>query len=169
MQITHAFGLAGAADATGPTIVIDVFRAFSAAAYALAAGARQIVLAEAIDEAVHLARGLPGSILMGEDGGVRPAEFHLGNSPGEIVTASSIIRDKTIVHRSSSGTRCATSSGPGSDRCGSASSGSARSVSCARGKSSGCGAPCRGGRDRHAARKNVRKSRFELDPSCCCS
>lgn len=107
MQITHAFGLAGAATAYGPTIVIDVFRAFSAAAYALASGAEQIVLAERIDEAVVVSETLPGSILMGEDGGIRPPEFDLGNSPGEILADPSQVAGRTIVHRSSSGTRCA--------------------------------------------------------------
>jgi 2-phosphosulfolactate phosphatase len=107
MQITHASGLAGAATARGPTVVIDVFRAFSAAAYAFARGAEQIVLAERIDEAVQVGRMLPGSVLMGEDGGIRPPEFDLGNSPGEILANPSQVGGRTIVHRSSSGTRCA--------------------------------------------------------------
>ena len=107
MQVTRAFGLAGAATATGPTIIIDVFRAFSAAAYAFAAGAREIILAEAVNEAVEIAASRPGSILMGEDGGVRPEEFDIGNSPGEIVADPAAVSDKTVVHRSSPGTRCA--------------------------------------------------------------
>lgn len=107
MEVTHAFGLAGAATAAGPTIVIDVFRAFSAAAYALAAGAERIVLAETVDEAIAVAASIPGAVLMGEDRGIRPDEFDLGNSPGEIVASPGLVAGKTIVHRSSSGTRCA--------------------------------------------------------------
>ena len=107
MEIHHRFGLEGAAVASGPTIVIDVFRAFSAAAYAFAAGAKRIVLAEGVDEAIQLAATVPGAILMGEDGGVRPDAFDLGNSPGEIVADPGALDGKTIVHRSSSGTRCA--------------------------------------------------------------
>lgn len=107
MQITHAFGIAGAVTATGPTVVIDVFRAFSAAAYAFAAGAGQIVLAERVAEALDLSKALPGSIVMGEDGGIRPPGFDLGNSPGEIFANSVKVSGRTIVHRSSAGTRCA--------------------------------------------------------------
>ncbi len=107
MQVTRAFGLAGAATATGPTIVIDVFRAFSAAAYAFAAGVERIILAEGVDEAIGLAASFPGSVLMGEDGGVRPEQFEFGNSPGEIVANPDALAGKTVVHRSSSGTRCA--------------------------------------------------------------
>ena len=107
MQITHTFGLAGAKTATGPTVVIDVFRAFSAAAYAFGAGVEQIVLAERVDEAIALSNALPGSVLMGEDGGVRPAGFDFGNSPGEIMAGPARIAGRTVVHRSSSGTRCA--------------------------------------------------------------
>jgi 2-phosphosulfolactate phosphatase len=107
MQITHGLGTAGAATAAGPTVVVDVFRAFSAAAYAFGVGAEQIVLAERVDEAMDLSAVLPGSILMGEDGGVRPAGFDLGNSPGEILADPARVAGKTIVHRSSSGTRCA--------------------------------------------------------------
>lgn len=107
MQITHAFGIAGATTATGPTVVIDVFRAFSAAAYAFGVGAEEIVLAERVDEALDLSKALPGSVVMGEDGGVRPPGFDLGNSPGEILAEPAILAGRTIVHRSSSGTRCA--------------------------------------------------------------
>ena len=71
----------------GPTVVIDVFRAFSAAAYALAAGAEEIVLTETVAEAESVAHGMPGSVLMGEVNGVKPPGFHLGNSPGEIVAS----------------------------------------------------------------------------------
>lgn len=107
MQVIHRSGIAGARRATGPTIVIDVFRAFSAAAYAFDAGAEKIVLAEGVDEAIALAAAIPGSVMMGEDGGIRPDEFDLGNSPGEIVAQPVAVAGKTIVHRSSSGTRCA--------------------------------------------------------------
>jgi 2-phosphosulfolactate phosphatase len=99
--------MAGAAAAIGPTVIIDVFRAFSAAAYALDAGATQLVLAETVDEATTLARSIPNAVLMGEVDGVRPDEFALGNSPGEIVANPGAVAGKTVVHRSTSGTRCA--------------------------------------------------------------
>ncbi len=105
--INRRSGLAGAASASGATIVIDVFRAFSAAAYAFAAGARRIILAAEVGEAVALAAENPGSVLMGEVDGIRPEGFDLGNSPGEIVAEPHLVAGMTIVHRSSAGTRCA--------------------------------------------------------------
>jgi 2-phosphosulfolactate phosphatase len=107
MIVTRRRGIAGAAAATGPTIVIDVFRAFSAAAYALAAGAEQIVLTETVPEAVEIAQSTPNATLIGEVDGVQPDEFDLGNSPGEILAQPERIAGKTVIHRSTSGTRCA--------------------------------------------------------------
>ena len=107
MQIRHVQGLAGAATAHAATVVIDVFRAFSAAAYAFAAGAPEIVLVEDVYEAVATAERFPGSILMGEVDGTKPTEFDLGNSPGEIVAQPELVRGRTIIHRSSAGTRSA--------------------------------------------------------------
>jgi 2-phosphosulfolactate phosphatase len=105
--VKRSSGLDGAAVASGATIVIDVFRAYSAAAYALVAGAEAIVLAAEVDEARELAATMPGSVLMGEVGGVRPDDFDLGNSPGEIMANPGLVSGRTLVHRSSAGTRCA--------------------------------------------------------------
>lgn len=107
MIIRHAFGFAGAASANGPAIVIDVFRAFSAAAYAFDAGATKILLTADVDAARELAASTPDSILMGEVHGVRPDDFDLGNSPGEIQDNPHLVADRIIVHRSSAGTQCA--------------------------------------------------------------
>jgi 2-phosphosulfolactate phosphatase len=107
MVITRRYGIAGARTAAGATVVIDVFRAFSAAAYAFAAGADRIILAESVAEAIGIAERIPGSLLMGEVNGVKPGEFDIGNSPGEIVADQARVSARTIVHRSSSGTRCA--------------------------------------------------------------
>lgn len=107
MEIRHEFGIQGAATAHGPTIVIDVFRAFSAAAYAFAAGANEIVLAAEVEEAEAIAASIQGAVLMGEVSGVRPPGFQLGNSPGEIADRPEVVSGRTVVHRSSAGTRCA--------------------------------------------------------------
>ncbi len=107
MIITRQAGIGGAARATGPTIVIDVFRAFSAAAYAFDAGAAQIVLASEVAEARDLAASIPGALLMGEVDGIRPDGFAFGNSPGEIQAEPDRFNGRTVVHRSSAGTRCA--------------------------------------------------------------
>ena len=107
MIVQHASGLTGAASADGPTIIVDVFRAYSAAAYAFDAGATEIVLAAEVEEARDLAASIPNSVLMGEVDGIRPDGFALGNSPGEIVANPQLVKGSTIVHRSSAGTRCA--------------------------------------------------------------
>lgn len=107
MQIHRANGIEGAATAQGATVVVDVFRAYSAAAYAFAAGAAEIVLTSDVGEALQIAAKRPGAILMGEVDGVRPAQFHLGNSPGEIVARPGELTGRTIVHRSTAGTRAA--------------------------------------------------------------
>lgn len=107
MIINHRAGLAGAATAKGATVVIDVFRAYSAAAFAFAAGAKRILLTAEVEEARRIAASLPDAVLMGEVGGIRPEGFHLGNSPGEIVAEPHLVSGRTIVHRSSAGTRCA--------------------------------------------------------------
>jgi 2-phosphosulfolactate phosphatase len=95
--------LAGAEEATGPTVVIDVFRAFSTAAFALAGGVERLVLAAELDEARLLGGRLGKALLMGEDGGQRPEDFDLGNSPAEVLAAD--LAGTTVVHRSSAGTR----------------------------------------------------------------
>jgi 2-phosphosulfolactate phosphatase len=107
MKIRHEFGIQGATTAQGPTIVIDVFRAFSAAAYAFAAGADEIVLAAEVEEAKTIGASIPGAVLMGEVSGTRPPGFQLGNSPGEIADRPEAVAGRTVVHRSSAGTRCA--------------------------------------------------------------
>ena len=53
--------------ATSTVVVIDVIRAFTTAAYAFAAGARDIVLVSAVAEAFALKKCAPGVLLMGEE------------------------------------------------------------------------------------------------------
>jgi 2-phosphosulfolactate phosphatase len=108
--VRHRQGLDGAARALGATVVVDVFRAYSAAAYAFAAGARRILLTDEVEEARRLAAAIPDSVLMGEVDGVRPEGFHLGNSPGEIIAEPHLVAGRTVIHRSSAGTRCALAS-----------------------------------------------------------
>lgn len=96
--------LEGADGVSGATVVIDTFRAFSTAAYLLASGVDRIVLAESLDEARSRAASIPNSILCGEEGGRRPEDFDLGNSPVE-VGAYPHLAGRTVVMRTSSGTR----------------------------------------------------------------
>jgi 2-phosphosulfolactate phosphatase len=84
-------------------VAIDVLRAFTTAAFALAAGAAEIWLAEGVDEALARARHLPGALVMGEDHGRRPPGFDLSNSPAEAMRAD--VGGRSIVQRTSAGTR----------------------------------------------------------------
>jgi 2-phosphosulfolactate phosphatase len=106
VAVSHRGGLEGTAGATGPTVVIDTFRAFSTAAYLIAAGAGPILLAETIDEARAAAARIDAAILCGEDRGRQPPDFDLGNSPGEVIEAR-YLEGRPVVQRTSAGTRCA--------------------------------------------------------------
>lgn len=99
----------GAAD--GTIVVIDVCRAFSTAACAFGAGARQIYLTGEADEAVALARklnaqldpGAPRVLAMGEVGGMPVEGFDLWNSPTQVTAMD--LREHTLVQRTSAGTQ----------------------------------------------------------------
>jgi 2-phosphosulfolactate phosphatase len=92
-----------AGEITGAVVVVDVLRAFSTAAYALAAGARQIFLVEEVDQALAFKRKNPGALAMGEVQGRRPDGFDFSNSPADI--SSQNLRGRTLVQRTSAGTR----------------------------------------------------------------
>jgi 2-phosphosulfolactate phosphatase len=95
--------LGGAEHATGVVGIIDVFRAFSTAAVALANGASRIIMVSGVDEALALRDGGIGQLVMGEVEGRAPTGFDFGNSPLE---ASQIdLEGKTIIQRTSAGTR----------------------------------------------------------------
>ncbi len=96
--------LAGTLGISGPTVVIDTFRAFSTTAYLLGRGAAHIVLTDTLDEARARARSIPHSILCGEDDGQRPEDFNLGNSPIE-VERSPDLDGCVVVMRTSAGSR----------------------------------------------------------------
>jgi 2-phosphosulfolactate phosphatase len=88
---------------SGTVVAIDVIRAFTTAACAFASGAREIWLAAEVDEALALAAGLPGAVVMGEERGLRPDGFHLSNSPVAALEAD--LDDRVVVQRTSAGTR----------------------------------------------------------------
>jgi 2-phosphosulfolactate phosphatase len=74
------------AAATDSVVVIDVWRSFTTAAYAFAAGARDILVAAAVDEAMTLRSHFPQAVLMGMGklGGEPAPGFDYGNSPAEV-------------------------------------------------------------------------------------
>lgn len=101
--VTFGMGIDGASRATGTTIVIDTFRAFTTAAVLFDAGIDSLYLTESLDEARQLA-GTVGGLLCGEDDGRRPPDFDLSNSPYE-ASVRDDLAGTTVVQRTSSGTR----------------------------------------------------------------
>ena len=93
----------GARKATGLTVVIDVFRAFSLEAYLYAKGAEEIVPVMTVEEAFAIKRADPGVILVGERGGVKCEGYDFGNSPSQLDGVD--VSGKRIVHTTSAGTR----------------------------------------------------------------
>jgi 2-phosphosulfolactate phosphatase len=103
MEIAIRSLLEGAALADGAVAVIDVFRAFTTAAVALANGAARIVMVETVEEALALRASGIGQICIGEVGGRRPPGFDFGNSPFEVASAE--LRGTTLLQRTSAGTQ----------------------------------------------------------------
>ncbi len=89
--------------ATGAVVVIDVIRAFTTAAHAFDAGAEDIILVSAVQEALALRERVPGVLLMGEDGGWPIEGFDLGNSPAALLGRN--LTGQRLIHRTSQGTQ----------------------------------------------------------------
>lgn len=103
MNIRRLSLLEGAGEASGVAVVIDVFRAFTTAAYAFAGGAERIYPVASVDEAFSIKAANPDWILMGEREGKKLEGFDYGNSPYEISKAD--LRGKTIIQTTSAGTQ----------------------------------------------------------------
>lgn len=103
MIVRRLVGVEQAPEATGAAVVIDVLRACTTAAYALAAGADRVVLVATPEQAFRLRR--PGVVLVGEVAGQPIPGFDLGNSPAGVQAMN--LSGKTVVLRSSSGTQAA--------------------------------------------------------------
>jgi len=103
MEISIHSLLEGATRATGTVAIIDVFRAFTTAAVALANGASSIVMVRTVEEALALRDAGFGQICMGEVRGRPPDGFDFGNSPFEVSGVD--FRGQTIIQRTSAGTQ----------------------------------------------------------------
>jgi len=103
MRIKRLSLLEGAEQAEGVAVIIDVLRAATTAAYALALGAERLIPTDSVEEALRLRRLHPSWLLMGERGGRRLEGFDLGNSPWELRNRS--LKGRVIIHATSSGTR----------------------------------------------------------------
>ena len=102
MQIIIDSLLEGARRARGVVVVVDVFRAYTTAAEALARGAEKIILVAEVDEALELRERGMGDLCAGEVGGMRPDGFDFGNSPSELAAAD--VAGKTIIQSTRAGT-----------------------------------------------------------------
>jgi 2-phosphosulfolactate phosphatase len=103
MQIEVMDFVAGAREARGVAVVIDVFRAFSVACYAYARGAKRLIPVAEVETALSLRRDHPEYLAIGERGGKKVDGFDFGNSPTEISAAD--VRGRTIVQTTSAGTQ----------------------------------------------------------------
>ena len=103
MQIDVFDHVAGARDARGIAVVIDVFRAFSVAAYAFDAGASRVLPVAEIEDAKALGRRFPGAVLAGERHARRLPGFDIGNSPTEVRAIG--LQGKVLVHTTHAGTQ----------------------------------------------------------------
>lgn len=95
--------LAGARQARGLTVVIDVFRAFSLEVWLYERGAKAIFAVGAEATARAMKAQTPEAVLVGERGGVILPGFDFGNSPSQ--TENFDWRGKTVIHTTSAGTQ----------------------------------------------------------------
>ena len=102
MEIRIESLIDGARRAKGTVVIVDVFRAFTTAAVALARGADRIVMVAGIDEALRLRDQGVGEITVGEVNGIRPEGFDFGNSPYEMTQAS--LEGKVVIQSTRAGT-----------------------------------------------------------------
>lgn len=107
--------LAGARRAEGLVVVIDVYRAFTSAAFMIHLGASQIIL-EADAEAVLRLKRETGCLAVGEVGGRPVPGFDFGNSPARILAAGSeAFQARVVALRTSAGVTGAVTAGQKAD------------------------------------------------------
>jgi len=119
MNVRTLHGVGNARQATGYAVIIDVFRAFTTAAFCVAAGATEIVLVKDHEEALAMKRADPSLFLTGEIGGRPIPGFDAGNSPSRIEMLD--LRGRRVVQRTSAGTQAAVDASGRAERvmCGS--------------------------------------------------
>lgn len=103
MNIKILHMVEGAKQATGLTVIIDVFRAFTVEAYLMNNGADKIIPVGDSEIAYNYKKEDPNIILVGERHGKIMPGFDYGNSPSQIENID--FSGKTIVHTTSAGTQ----------------------------------------------------------------
>ncbi|UCC63715.1 MAG: 2-phosphosulfolactate phosphatase [Anaerolineae bacterium] len=107
--------LAGAHQAEGVAVVIDVLRAFTSAAIMLHLGAERIVLLANPERGLRLKRER-GYLTVGEVDGKMVPGFDLGNSPSHILAAGrDLFAGRTVAQRTTAGTTGAVAAARRSD------------------------------------------------------
>ena len=101
MEIRRLSLIDGAKQACGTAVIIDVFRAFTTAAFIFANGAETIIPVGTVEEALKLRRRNPGWLITGEVHGNKVLGFDFGNSPDEVSKVD--FTGKTVIQRTSSG------------------------------------------------------------------
>ena len=81
MKIKNLKFLKGAKKAKGLTVIVDVFRAYTTAAYLFDRQADKIFIVSKIETAKKLKKVLDDPILIGERKGIKIADFDYNNSP----------------------------------------------------------------------------------------
>lgn len=97
------YPLAQVDQAKGDVVVVDVLRAFTTAAYAFNRGAEKILPISSTAEALKIKKQFSGSLIMGEENGLKPEGFDFGNSPVEINRQD--FTNKILIQRTSAGTQ----------------------------------------------------------------
>jgi 2-phosphosulfolactate phosphatase len=95
--------LTGAREATGLTVIIDVFRAFSLECYLSEFGAGEIRPVETIEETFAWREKDRECVLVGERKGKMCEGFDFGNSPSTV--DPEVIRGRRVIHTTSAGTQ----------------------------------------------------------------
>ena len=95
----------GAKQATGLTVIIDVFRAFSLEPTLYSLGAGLIRPVGTIEEAFSFKERFPDCLLIGERGGRKCEGFDFGNSPSSVTEHAGQIAGKLLIHTTSAGTQ----------------------------------------------------------------
>src|SRR5256885_8926324 len=105
VNIIHVTGIEGARRARGTVVVIDVLRAFTVSAYALAGGARECRLVKTVAEARALAATTPGALLCAEEDALPVEGIPISNSPTMILEQD--LQGRVLIQRSTAGTQAA--------------------------------------------------------------
>lgn len=103
MKIKKLHMIEGAKKATGITVIIDVFRAFTVEAYLINNGAEKLIPVGDKDIAYDYKKNHNNCILVGERHGKILPGFDYGNSPSQIKDID--FSGKIVIHTTSAGTQ----------------------------------------------------------------